>query len=44
MKSSGMFRFMVPNDDEILKYGGEVTKDIEFGIEMLLEHLPKEQF
>ena len=44
MKNSGMFRFMVPNDYEILKYGGEVTKDIEFGIEMLLEHLPKEQF
>ena len=44
MKNSGMFRFMVPNDYEILKYGGEVTKDIEFGIEILLEHLPKEQF
>lgn len=43
-KNSGMFRFMVPDEYEVLKYGGEVTKDIEFGIEMLLEHLPEDQF
>ena len=44
MKNTGMFRFMVPTEYEILKYDGEVTKDIEFGIKTLLEYLPKEQF
>lgn len=44
MKNPGLLRFMVPDEYEILKYGGETTKDIEFGIKILLEHLPKDQF
>lgn len=43
MDKRSMFDFMVPPSDySILKYGGEVTRDIEFAIELIQDYLPKE--
>ena len=44
MKHSDVVRGMVPSDYKILKYGGEQTKDLEYGIHKILEYLPRDMF
>ena len=44
MKEWGMLRFLIPNEYELLKYGGIQAKDLRYGMKKILEYLPKDQF